>query len=94
MNFKKVSALVKSSLLESSWEMLDHTRDEPYNGEIWTSINIEDNDYIICINHNGFVDMSFDHFEDDTINVIVAVLGNKKLINQIYSNYNKQHGRI
>lgn len=93
MNFRKVSARVKAELLENSWEMLDHTETEPYNGEIWTTINVDDNDYTICINHNGFVDMSFDDFEDDTINVIVAVLGNQKLIKQIYSNYNKEHGR-
>ena len=93
MNFRKVSALVKELLLKSSWEMLDHTKNEPYNDEIWTTINIDDNDYIVCINHDGFVDISFDDFEDDLINIIVAVLGNKKLIKQIYSNYNKQHGR-
>ena len=93
MNFRKVSALVKELLLKSSWEMLDHTENEPYNDEIWTTLNMNDNDYIVCINHDGFVDISFDDFEDDLINVIVAVLGSKKLIKQIYSNYNKQHGR-
>ena len=93
MNFRKVSALVKELLLKSSWEMLDHTENEPYNDEIWTTLNIDGNDYIVCINHDGFVDISFDDVEDDLINIIVAVLGNNKLIKQIYSNYNKQHGR-
>lgn len=93
MNFRKVSTAVKELLLESSWEMLDHTENEPYNDEILTTINVEGIDYTVCINHDGFVDISFDDFEDDMINIIVAVLGNKKLIKQIYSNYNKQHGR-
>ena len=92
-NVRNVSAEVKAILLESSWEMLKHTETESYNGEIWTTINVEGNDYTVCINHDGFVDISFDDFEDDMINIIVAVLGNKKLIKQIYSNYNKQHGR-
>ena len=93
MNFKRVSTEVKAILLESSWEMLEHTETESYNGEIWTTINVEGNDYTVCIDHDGFVDISFDDFEDDMINIIVAVLGSKKLIKQIYSNYNKQHGR-
>lgn len=92
-NVRNVSAEVKAILLESSWEMLDHTENESYNGEIWTTINVEGNDYTVCIDHDSFVDISFDDFEDDMINIIVAVLGNKKLIKQIYSNYNKQHGR-